>query len=376
MKIVFQPASQIGNAGDQLINLATLDRVRGFGELVINDLNTPEWFLEGIGARSERRFSEFRRPRFYTGFMRVLIGERMRRSGERYVFVLPPGHSSRRGMKEAVTALVWYVKLGIFRMLGCPVVRAGFSIGPFDRLNAAVESFGSRCFSVYGLRDRESMALARRHRFANVSYFPDLAWSYRPRIDWRAPDPDAPIVVSFRSNAYGIEHDSAYLSPIRERLARLLERQGGRRRVVVCHQVESDAAASRELLEGLTAAGAKVELIERKLSIDEAAAIYANACCVISNRLHVLLLAARSGTLPVPLAKADDNVKITSILRDNGLSELVLDLESGLDENANALDRLLRNRGGYLERLHQVGSANSKLIEAEFERVFRSFGAR
>ncbi len=371
MKIIFMPASQIGNSGDQLINLATLTNVRKHGVVVINDANTPEWFIEGIGAKDDERFSRYRSGRFYSSFMHLLISNKFCGPEEKYSLIIPPGHSSRRGVKEAMTAASWYVKLGIFKALGCKVIRAGFSIGPFDRLNALVESFGSRCFSYYGLRDNESMSIASKYRFRNVSYFPDLAWSFKPiRFNGSAEFP-TDVVVSFRSNAYGTNHDAEYLAPIQNSLIRLVKETslaGGA--VKVCYQVESDAEAARQLCCALSDAGLNSSLIDHKLTISEAVAVYGSARVVISNRLHVLLLAAQSGTLPIPLANGNDNVKITSILRDNDLSDLILNLDNDVSENVFQLAELLGKRDALLEKIGNISDRNKVLIEALFRKVF------
>lgn len=366
-RIFFQPATQIHNAGDQLINLATLNAIRRHGEIVINDLRTPAWFIEGIGSTGDRRFSEFAPTRFYLNLVRLLLKQRF--SGERLqnVLLLPPGHVSRKGLRPAWGAFMWFVKLLLLRILGCRVVWAGFSIGPFDRANGWVESFGTRCLSYYGLRDTESLALAKRFHFSGARYFPDLAWSFIPRQRCSPAPTEGPVVVSFRSNAYGVVHSSAYLAPIRDRLCQLLNSASlAGKRVVVAFQVQSDEEASRELCDHLRTQGIQAELSESRLSIDGAASLYAGACCVISNRLHVLLLAAQSGTLPIPLADMKDNVKITSILKDNSLSDITFTLE---EDNLSCLDRLndlIENRNEVLDRFSKASVKNSLLIDAGF----------
>ena len=374
-RIHFQPASQVGNAGDQLINLATINAIRAHGEIVVNDLEAPAWFIHAIGAAGERRFSEFSPRRFHASlslqlFRQKLAGERLQ-----HYLVLAPGHTARRGFREARAAFGWYARLSLLRLLGCKVVRAGFSIGPFDRLNAWVESLGSRAFDFYGLRDRESLALARRFGFSNPRYFPDLAWSYVP-AERRSPAPETgPVVASFRSNAYGVVHDPEYLRPIRERLRRLLAASAlAGRRVVLAYQVSSDREPTLELFEYLRDHGIAAELREAQLSIEGAAALYAGAFCVISNRLHALLLAAQSGTLPIALARGKDNAKITSVLGDNGLADLVVGIEENEAVSLGRIDAILRARGDTLQRLSRAREENARCVEREFAGIFQADG--
>ena len=364
---------QIENAGDQLINLATLNSIRAYGEVVLDDLRTPGWFIDLIGAATDRRFSEFSRRRFYVSLASLLLKQKFSGERLRHVLVLAPGHLSRRGLREARMAFTWYSKLLVLRLLGCKVVRAGVSIGPFDRVNGWVESFGSRGFDYYGVRDQESLALADRVRLSNARYFPDLAWSYRP-VHRHSPAPDGgPVVLSFRSNSYGVVHSPEYLRPIRERLRRLLETPVlARKRVIVAYQVASDRDAALEIVADLQQQGVAIELRGEQLSIDEACALYASACCVISNRLHVLLLAAQGGTLPIALASMRDNSKITSILDDNGLGDLVINVADSESSSRDRIETIVGGRSEILRRIEHVREQNTRRIKDAFANVFSS----
>jgi polysaccharide pyruvyl transferase WcaK-like protein len=375
-RIYFQPASQVDNVGDLLINLATMRALRPYGTVVVNDLRSPGWFIDAIGAGGDQRASQLFRHNFHVSLALRLIRQRLGREQVRDFLVLAPGHTARKGKREAAVAFIWYTKLLVLRVLGCTIVRAGFSIGPFDRLNAWVESYGTRAFSVYGVRDSQSLALARRHGFSRPSYFPDLAWAYRPEVAQGPPRPDRPIVLSFRSNAFGKVHDGAYLAPILDRLRSLLSAPLlSSRPIVVAFQVESDGPAARGIFDGLRRSGFPVELRTSVLSLDEAARVYADAWCVISNRLHVLLLALQSGTLPIALADSKDNIKITSILNDNNLEELVVSLNQGVTSSVTRLRSILGMRAAILARLADVRDRNAQRVEEGFERVFNPRGS-
>lgn len=371
-RIHFQPGGQVENLGDQLTNLATINALRPFGEVIVNDLSSPAWFIDSICTGREQRYSEIARGRYFATLVISLIRQKFSRDKWRNYFVLPPGHSSRKGFRQARVVFFWYARLLLLRLLGCKVVRAGFSIGPFDRLNGWVESLGSRAFAFYGVRDRESFALASRFRCSNVHYFPDLAWSYVPSgSEVSRNQKDGPVVLSFRSNAYGVLHSTDYLRPIRQRLSKLLAMPAlAGKRVIVAYQVQADCESSRELFDDLSAKGIAVELREKRLSMDEAANLYADAYCVISNRLHVLLLAAQSRALPVPLADAADNVKITSILRDNGLAEIVIDLQGGDVASMARLEAILAARDDILKKIAQARESNVRGIELGLHGVF------
>lgn len=370
-RIYFQPTSQILNAGDELINLATMNAIRRYGEIYVDDLKTPKWFVDSISTESDRLFSSLAPGRFYVSLGLILMKNLWAREKFRHVLVCSPGHSSRKGFREARKALNWYWKLWVLRKMGCTVIRAGFSIGPFDGVNGWIESFATRCFSFYGLRDREALLIAEKYRFSGARYFPDLAWSFVPPQRSAVFQESGPIIISFRSNAYGLIHSASYLAPIRQRLAALLkDRSFAGKRVIVSYQVQTDDEASREIFDYLNEVGIRAELIDHKLSIAEAAELYSTASCAISNRLHVLLLGAQSGTLPIPLANMKDNLKITSILSDNGLSDLIVDLEEGEEKNLRRVQKIMHDRVNLLRRLDEARQENTNLIHKEFASAF------
>lgn len=372
----FMPAGQVDNLGDQLINMATLDAMRPHAEIVVDDLATPGWFVDAIARQGDLRFSSISSRRFYLNLARKIVRERLRGEAVRNFIVLPPGHTSRHGARQARAACGRYLRLLFLRMLGCRIVRAGLSIGPFDRLNAIVESAASRVIGFYGLRDQASLALARRYRFADPQYFPDLAWNgpfERPSRDHA----DGPVVLSFRSNAFGQVHSSRYLAPIRQRLRQLLGSPPLHGRpIVVAYQVQADAQAARELFEDLRDAGHPVELLIERLDLSRARGLYREAFCVLSNRLHVLLMAAQSGGLPIAVVQSGDNDKITSMLVDNGLEGLALRLDVDASGDLETLNRILDGRDLAMERIDRVRCENARRISEGVAAIFQPATSR
>jgi polysaccharide pyruvyl transferase WcaK-like protein len=371
-RIYFLPAVQVENLGDQLINAAMVDAVRPHGEVVIDDLETPRWFVDAICKAGDRRASASIHRRFFLGLAVEVIRQRVRGEKIRNYVILPPGHTSRRGLRQARVAAGRYGRLLMLRLLGCRVIRAGFSIGPFDSVNGIVESLGSRAFHFYGVRDRQSVVLAQRYRLSGVRYFPDLAWSEQSEKNHRVISENGPIVVSFRSNVFGQVHSPEYLLPICRRLRLLLGSPiVAGRPVIVAYQVESDREASLDIVADLRAGGFSVECRPERIALDEARALYGNACCVLSNRLHVLLLAAQCGGLPVALVHLSENAKITSMLTDNGLDDLVIRLDGDADTNLRRFDAILLRRTVVMARIEKARRDNRRLIADSLSEIFR-----
>src|SRR5690606_7270723 len=102
-------------------------------------------------------------------------------------------------------------------------------------------------------------------------------------------------------------------------------RQGNRGvEYVLSYRVDFDRDINKDLRERIKG-HASVEFRDGTLTLDEALKLYASAGVVISNRLHVLLVAILAGSIPVALTDLETHAKITDLFRDNGLDEYLVD---------------------------------------------------
>src|SRR5690606_15159059 len=104
---------------------------------------------------------------------------------EKVYLLLVPGDTSRKGRKKAISKFKELSKFAVLKFFGCRIVRLGFSIGPFDRLNLLAEKLSSHIYHAYGLRDTKSLALAKKNNFKHLFFSPDFAWSYRLNLSNR-----------------------------------------------------------------------------------------------------------------------------------------------------------------------------------------------
>jgi polysaccharide pyruvyl transferase WcaK-like protein len=369
--IFFKPAGQIENTGDLLINKAEIDVLRLHGNIVIDDSNTPTWFIDAICDNTvDERLSKISSKSLRWSILVSLISKTKSRAGKLY-YVIPPGHRSTKGLTSALRSLSGGFKNYILKLFGCRIIRMGFSIGPFDSINGKIDSITSGSYYYFGVRDTQSLALANRLKFKNPQYFPDLAWCYKPykQVNTNTKNDQEYIVLSFRSNEYGTQHREDYLVPIVTKIKALLEGELKNCKIVLAYQVQYDRDAAIYIAEKLSDSY-NTEVLDHKMLLPEAEQLYNNAKVVISNRLHVLLLAFQCGTLSIPLIKPEDNKKIVGIYTDNGLGDMILDSEKDIDELQTSLTHIIQNERSNLNAFQTASKNNTDIIRHKLVEIF------
>lgn len=373
--IFIETKTQFGNSGDQLINRSLLDVCRQYGEVILNDSSTPDWYLDEISGPSDKRYSSLLTGiSFYKYILWAQLKSRfsLRANKKRIFLFLPPGHISREGIEQNKVIKSLYLKLAILHFFGVKIIRVGFSIGPFDEMNRKLEIFGSKKFSCYGLRDAENLQYARDIGLSNISFCPDMAWAFnKNQMQSKQINVNRTgVILSFRSNTYGTVHDDSYTNYVIEKIIPILQVIGNKdTKISVCYQVEFDRAGAELIFERLSK-NFNVELIPKLLSVEDAFEVYRNAEVVISNRLHVLLLTGLAGALPLALINTSHNRKIASIFADNGLSDCIIDTNSKNCIGNAHLHALLQRKGEIAELFNEKALTNSLEINRIFDNFF------
>lgn len=367
----YNPFTQYENMGDLLINKSLLDLLRPYGTVIIDDLNKPKWFIDELKQESDSIVSEVC-PNGIGNFLEDYLLKN-RQQGDVYYQVFVPGDKSRKGFKKALSSLKHYYKLVKQKQKGCKSIRLGFSIGDFDTANLITESLYSSAFHAYGIRDSLSMGKAQKFRFSNTVFFPDLAWAYKEDGS-SMPNPFKEtakyLVLSFRANKVGTIHQSSYLTIIIEKLKKLLSAnlfEGTK--IIISYQVKFDRDACVQLRDALKDNNLDVYFLDRLLAIEEAISLYRASELVISNRLHVLLLASISESLAIPFVNASHNKKIVGIYQDNDLSDLVIDYTESDANNLRKMQDSVSAKTTVLKRLAKRRNDNISSIKATLNSV-------
>lgn len=359
-KIFYNANTQYGNTGDLLIHKSLLQSLSDYGEVIIEDKTIPEWYLSRLKLPHCKRLSAYTSSSLTAFILKTCL---TKKKGTKVYYVDGLGHKMSKGRKRAMHTLKAFIKYMTLKLFGCKILRFAVTLGPYDKANAIAEAIISRAFYFYSVRDKESQELAQKLNFKPTAYFPDLAWSYQLQKELIARQPVRSgnyIVLSFRSNSIGVVSDTKYLDYILSQLKLLLDNPKlDQYKLVVLYQVEYDKKASEYISKQLSGRH-NVELINERLFIEEAAAVYQNAAFIISNRLHVLLLGAIAGSLPIAFLKTAKHTKVVNIFKVNNLLDLVIDTNESKEDLDKKLNQILDNRSFYLELVSKSIDINTQ----------------
>lgn len=358
---LYNLATQHSNIGDLLINKSLISLLRKYGQVIVDDRNTPIAFIEQLLTEKDQRLSTITDRSLFD-----FVEDKLKTpSKDTYYLVLVPGDLSIKGLKRALAGIWFFIsRLRRLKQMGCRILRLGISLNTFDLPNIITESLYSRTYHVYGLRDKQSIAMATRFHFSNICYFPDLAWAYHLKpIEKEHVVREKYILISFRANRYGEVHDSGYFSEIKNHLFSVLSQSSvDNYKIVVSYQVQYDREASQELVD-LFSKKFEVEFIDRLLSLDEAIHLYKDVDLIISNRLHVLLLGTICKTLSIPFINPLDNKKIAGIYEDNAVSDIVLDYRNNVVDVRDKLIDIIKRRNVIRNLMEEKYKNNACIIE-------------
>ncbi|MEI3843068.1 MULTISPECIES: hypothetical protein [unclassified Microbacterium] len=336
-----------GNIGDALIRRETLRWAEGTSdELVAYTGEGPDVWLRQLGMPAHAVV--LRSKKSVPRWLWLLLT-----APRRPVLVFEAGEiplDRGNGLRE----LVFLAETLIVRLKGGVVVRPPRGIRAPSRPALAIHRLAARLSQVALWRDARTMRIARAGRLA-----PDIGFSAgsRPGRDW---DERTDLVVSLRG-ARPLP-DAAWLDAVR----RAADDAGLTIRTVV--QVREDEERARELARLL---GGEVEPwgdVDPRDQEERLRERYDGAQLVVSDRMHVLVLAALSGAIPVELVP-HPTAKITDAFAAIGLD--------GVSHDASAREpeqlRVILHPSP--ERAAEVAD-RVRRAEADLARIHREIRAR
>lgn len=268
-----------GNLGDAVIRRRVLAWVEGLGQRHVYVGNTTPGWLEQLQLPGEDEIYPASRRR---AWLRGLLWGRGR------VLVFDPGEVPL-GKAHLKSEIVFLVMCAWLRVMGGTVVRPPRAVAHYHWATGTAHRWGCRLSQTTLWRDRPSLERMRCGKLV-----PDTAFA----------EPEGPhsdqarnlLVLSLR--AARDKPDSAWFDAIR-RFARDRDLQ-----VLAVSQVDEDESRTADLAEELEDVGARFvpwgddgDLAREQ----RVRALYARSAVVVSDRLHVLLLAAKAGAVPLEI---------------------------------------------------------------------------
>lgn len=330
-----------GNIGDALIRRETLRWARGTSdELIAYTGDAPDVWLRQLGIPTGTRV--LRGKRSVTKWLWLIAS-----SPRRPVLVFEAGEVPL-GPGNGLRELVFLAETIIVRLKGGVVVRPPRGIRGTSRPALWLHARAARASQIALWRDATSAGLAGGSRVA-----PDIGFAAGIR-----PAPAAgertDMLVSLRGNRP--MPDGAWIDAVRS----VAEQHGLRVRAIV--QVREDEDRARELAHAL---GGETELWGDRDPLAHEAVLrdgYDRARLVLSDRMHVLVLAALSGAVPVE-AVPNPTGKIAEAFHTIGYDDLSVDVaNAGSDTIAAFLSTQLSRTG---ELAARVSNAADELDDLE-----------
>lgn len=273
-----------GNLGDAVIRRRVYEWFGDLGEIHAYVGNaTPGWMGQLALREGDHVYYSSERKLW---LKRALLGKGRR------VLIFDPGelplgrdHLWPETRSTIITALL--------RLRRAPVIRPPRAVAHYTRSTGSVGRLGARLSTVAMWRTAPSMATMRTGEFT-----PDTAFS-EPVVhgkDWAERDL---LVVSPRGEA-------GYASPSPEWLKAMREFADAHSlKTVVISQVDKDEERAKLVAAELGDGAEHLEWGDRsdRVQEDRLRDLYQRAAYVVSERLHVLILAAMAGAIPVEVAE-------------------------------------------------------------------------
>ncbi|WP_460800056.1 hypothetical protein [Microbacterium sp. GXF0217] len=326
-----------GNIGDALIRRETLAWASDTSdELVAYTGDAPDVWLTQLGIPEDAIV--LRSKKSVPRWLWLLIA-----APRHPVLVFEAGEiplDRGNGLRE----LVFLAETLIVRLKGGVVVRPPRGIRAPSQPSLSIHRLAARLSPVTLWRDAVTLATARTGRLA-----PDIGFSagIRPGLGWNER---AELIVSLRG-ARPLP-DERWIRTVRESA----ERAGlGIRTVVQVREDEDRARELAELLGGVFEEWGETDPLAQEERLRER---YDAAQLVISDRMHVLVLAALSGAVPVELVP-QPTAKIREAFAAIGLDDVSIDAATTDQERMREALRPTPERA--VEVAERVGDAEAAL---------------
>ncbi|NGO00122.1 polysaccharide pyruvyl transferase family protein [Grimontia sp. S25] len=296
------PNTQFENFGDLVINKLLIENLRSHSKIKVNSAEIPVEFFQSLKVDESE---EVNKSNFC--FLVDMIVESLILRKKVFFFTKPGDWSKQDSIKGYMSGLMQLVIYAILYACNVKICKFGGSFSGFGKKTEKIERLKGRYFYKHFLRDSNSISYAGRIGISNVERSTDLAFL----LENSEPISDnlkRKVALSFRRD----NNDELI-----EGIGKVIEHFGSDN-VELVYQVERD-------LEFMNSIKSKFEINSEVKKVDNICKGYNDYKIVFSNRLHVLIFAMSRGCIPIALI-TESNVKISSLFRDIGISNNIINL--------------------------------------------------
>lgn len=316
-KFFFRVKTQYENIGDALINRELITSLSERGGLILDLSSTPSRFKKNITGNQHGISLSRSSLYFYLKMIReVIFGKK-----NVYYFLNPGGYGGEITRKAAVRMNIICFIVFLLTLIGVKVCRVGVSYSKLGSRHMSITRRMASLLYYHSVRDSVSENYCRNNNIKVGRVVPDLAFNLT--VNNGKENKDIDYLFSFRAfNNYSTKNF--------ESNARDFFNQQRLLNIKLAFQVTFDEEYQYKLARLVSP---KLNVLDMTESLTDNSNIYGGVKYVVSNRLHVLLLALSAGATPIAIIDFVSNEKILSVFEDAGLGHLVFNASDFSFEN-------------------------------------------
>lgn len=348
-KFYYIVKTQFENLGDALINRELIKLMSNHGQLYINTRLVPSRFKKEIFNLSNHE--NIKEVNFYIFFIQLILDSLFQKKPI-YFFLNPGGYDGEIDTKSYLKKHVSYLFFLALKFLNVNICQLGISYSNLGIKHGRHIRKLSSTMHTHSVRDTLSKLHANSQNIAVSAVLPDLALNIPSYTKDNTSSFD--ILFSFREPK-NLQTKNQIVDSIGKLLTTYPNSDIG-------YQVKFDEYFCKEIAHSISFKCLKI--LDMTASIDSNIELYSKYKFVVSNRLHVLLLALISGSTPIAAIELNENSKIVGIFHDLGLSSNLLEVHQLSVEK-------IKNHKSNTNR-DQILTNSSKQIEIFFSHLTES----
>jgi hypothetical protein len=316
--VYFSARTQFENMGDLLINRALLLIVNKDAEIIIDSKNVPKWYIDLLITDLEniKLIDGF----FYFKLIKQAFNKKFKSS--LFLILKPGGYIGINNFKMGTFRFLQGILFRLLRSLTVKVIRAPSSHANSSKYWGLIDRFRLSAVNTQLIRDSLSIELLEQQNFV-IQKVPDLAFYY-------FANPADSVFNSTKAAKHTLDYTISFRRPRSEIDLQIYQSVldfvvGKSKSIAFTSQVEFDnnvnSKYANELSKPIRAYNRDQKTIQQVLDC------YSESNFVISNRLHVLLVALLCGATPIALLGPNDK-KIKGVFEDLGIGSSVINYDS------------------------------------------------
>lgn len=362
-KIFYSAYTCKDNLGDLVITKTQIEEYSKYGEVYVDFTGMPIDFKNIILDKKNKNIKDFtvEYGKSYRGKQFLSIIKFLHKEDFTH-FTKSPGPYAVLSLplKKLIVRLMGAIGYFYAHKLGLKVFALGIDLD-YIRQTKWLQYINTRYFSVYnllGLRSIPNVTLYES-QLHNIKYVPDMAILYNP-VNY-VTKKRKKIALSFRK----VNEKDLLVADLKNLLSMFVTHGYD---IDIVYQVEEDKYFSKELYSCLSNNG--INMVHECIRYNNLS-IYSQYDYVFSNRLHVLLLAAKYGVIPFALISEDiKEQKIANIFFSIGIERLSGYIGSAKDHQWTSL---LQDKTSYQRIVTESFEYQRQLCKREIAFFFKEY---